>query len=223
MTRRPVYGLVAVVAAVCIATVAAVLTTRSPERPAASAAAASPTPSGVPVVLPGRPGGPAVVTDSTKVRAPDGSTYNGIDVAFARMMIPHHVQAVRMAVMAPKRAADQRVLGLAARIRAAQVPEIRQLRAWLQARRLEETAPGHDHGRMYGMQTDAAMRRLASSRGAAFDRLFLAMMTAHHRGALTMAGDAVAGGDDLTIEQMANEMAVEQAAEINRMRQLNAR
>jgi uncharacterized protein (DUF305 family) len=136
------------------------------------------------------------------------------------MMIVHHNQAITMADLAADRAGSEGVRALAARISAAQKPETGVLRAWLQARKLPENDPGHDHSTMPGMQSDADMAALTAARGADFDRRFIAMMTAHHEGAIRMAGDVVAGGSDQTLNEIANEMAVEQSSEIGRMRQL---
>jgi len=188
-----------------------------------SAAAPRPSASSAPpvrVIVPGRPGESATVTDSDRVRAPDGSTYNAVDTAFVRMMIVHHGQAIEMAALAPGRAADPGLRALADRIAAAQRPEIDVLRSWLRARRLPESDPSHDHATMAGMQSPAALTALAAATGADFDRKFLAMMTAHHRGAITMAGDVLDGGTDQTLYELANEMAVEQGSEIRRMEQL---
>jgi len=181
---------------------------------------APPSASPVRVVLPGRPGESATVTDSDHIRAPDGSTYNAIDTTFVQLMIVHHAQAIRMAELAPQRAADAGLRALAARISAAQQPEIATLRAWLQARKLPETDPAHDHAGMPGMQPEAAMTALAAAQGTDFDHRFVTMMTAHHRGAIQMAADLLGGGTDQTLAEMANEMSVEQGSEISRLEQL---
>jgi uncharacterized protein (DUF305 family) len=175
------------------------------------------------VVLPGRPGDAAQVTDSDRVRAPDGTTYNGIDATFVQMMIVHHGQAIEMAALASERTGDARLRALAGRIGSAQAPEVAFLRAWLQARRLPEDDPAHDHGTMPGMQAPADMAALAALRGAAFDRRFVTMMTAHHRGAIRMAGDVLSGGIDEQLRDVVNEMAVEQGSEIRRLEQLGLR
>jgi len=94
------------------------------------------------------------------------------------------------------------------------------LRAWLRARGLPEDQPGHDHSTMPGMQSESAIAALTAARGADFDRRFIEMMTAHHRGAQQMAGDVLRGGSDLRLSEMVNEMAVEQGSEIGRMAQL---
>jgi len=189
---------------------------RSAAAPRPSASATAPGR----VVLPGRPGESATVTDTDHVRAPDGSTYNSIDVTFVQMMIVHHAQAIAMAKLAPERAGGAGLRALAARISAAQGPEIAWLKRWLSDRKLAETDPSHDHSTMPGMQTEADLAALTAARGAAFDSRFVAMMTAHHRGAIQMAGDVLGGGTDQTLREVANEMAVEQGSEIRRMEQL---
>ena len=171
------------------------------------------------VVLPGRPGESAAVSDSDRVGAPDSSAYNTIDVTFTQMMIVHHQQALEMARLAPDRAGDRTLRALAGRIDAAQAPEIAWLRGWLRDRGLAESA-GHDHAGMAGMQTGADLAALAAAHGADFDRRFTAMMIAHHRGAIRMAGDLLGGGTDQVLRETADEMAVEQGSEIRRLEQL---
>jgi uncharacterized protein (DUF305 family) len=173
-----------------------------------------------PVVMPGRPGEPAATRAAQEVRDAAPPRYNGLDVWYVRMMIPHHQQAVEMATLAPDRAADPRVRAVADRIRAAQGPEIGVLRGWLGTRGLPAEVPGHDHGTMRGMQSAEAMRQLAAARGADFDRLFVRMMTAHHEGAVIMSTDLLKVGVDQTLQEFANAVAVEQSAEITRLREL---
>ena len=214
--------LVAVVVVV-LAAIGAAVVARS-EKDVSAAAPRAGASSGPPqrVVLPGAPGDTAWVVDSDQVRGPDASTYNGVDTAFVQMMIVHHGQAVEMAKLAPGRAADAGVKGLAERIAIVQGPETEFLRTWLRQRNLPESDPAHDHGTMPGMQPAAAMTALAAARGADFDRRFVAMMTAHHGGALRMAGDVLRGGSDERLQEYANEMAVEQGSEMRRMAQLVA-
>jgi uncharacterized protein (DUF305 family) len=222
MTQRRTATLVAATAALVLAIGGAILAARAGDRSAAAPRTSASSAPPARVVLPGRPGESATVTDSDRVRAPDGSTYNAVDTAFVRMMIAHHAQAITMARLAPDRAADASLRALAERIGAAQAPEIDRLRAWLSERRLDEVDPTHDHATMPGMQTDADMAALAAARGTDFDRRFVTMMTAHHRGAIQMAGDVLNGGTDQTVSELANEMAAEQGSEIRRMDQLKA-
>ncbi|MDG4810206.1 DUF305 domain-containing protein [Micromonospora sp. WMMD1120] len=196
-------------------------------RPVSAPAAASPTVSPVPtdltVIAPGRPGESASTRAAHEVRDAGPAPHNAMDVWFVRMMIPHHAQALAMAELAPDRAADPDVRALAERIRASQGPEMGLMRGWLQTRGLPAEAPGHDHGTMRGMQSAEAMRQLATTRGAEFDRLFVQMMTAHHEGAIALATDLLTVGSDLTLNEFANSVATEQSVEIDRMREVLAR
>ncbi|SCL27537.1 DUF305 domain-containing protein [Micromonospora inyonensis] len=195
-----------------------------PEEPLPPAArpTATPVPDGPPVVVPGRPGESAVTRAGSDVRPDVSPGYNDADVSFVRAMIPHHSQALEMADLARQRAGDPAVRALAERIRASQGPEVGMLRGWLATRGLPAEATGHGHGSgaMRGMQSPEAMRHLAAVRGADFDRLFVSMMTDHHRGAVAMATDLLRVGADLTLSEFATAVAVEQNVEIDRMRTL---
>ncbi|WP_067495504.1 DUF305 domain-containing protein [Actinoplanes sp. TFC3] len=221
MNRRTVTraALIAVVLAAIVG--GAVLVSRS----TGERSAAAPRPSAVAtspqrVIVPGRPGESAKVTDSERVKAPDGSTYNAVDTAFAQMMIVHHAQAVTMSELAPGRAGNKQLAALADRIGAAQKPEITWMQGWLRDRRLPLSDPSHNHSTMPGMQTEADLTALAGLTGTSFDRKFIAMMSAHHRGAMQMARDVLAGGTDVPVNEFAGEVAIEQGSEIQRMNQL---
>jgi uncharacterized protein (DUF305 family) len=220
--------LLAVVIAATIVAALVVLAVRAagdPGPPAAAPASASPTPTRTgppppPVLVPGRPGEPAVARSAHELRDDSPPRYNGLDTVYVQMMIPHHEQALEMSTLAVDHAADPRIRAYADRIRAGQGPEIKVLRGWLSTRGLPETAPGHDHAGMRGMQSTEAMRRLAAARGVEFDRLFITMMTDHHQGAVTMATDLLSVGADATLNELATSLATEQAIEINRLREL---
>lgn len=224
MTARGRLALIAVTLTILVLAVTVVLLRPGDSRPAAvtSSGTASPVADGPPVIVPGRPGESAEVRPAQEVRQSAPPPYNSMDTWFVRMMIPHHEQALEMAALAPERAADPRVKSLAERIRAGQGPEIDVMRAWLQARGLPAEVPGHDHGSMRGMQSPDAMRRLADTRGADFDRLFVQMMSDHHAGAVEMATNLLKVGAEPMLLEFANSVAVEQNVEINRMRELLA-
>jgi uncharacterized protein (DUF305 family) len=197
---------------------------------AAAPAAAQPR-----VLQPGRPGEPAatLAPGATVAQPP----YNAADVAFVQRMIPHHAQALRMCALAETRASNDRVRALARRIAGAQGPEVMGLSAWLQSFGLPYTdaaAHGdsaHRHARhsgtaasrMPGMLSRQDMRRLAAAHGNRFDRLFLAAMVRHHRGAVTMAQHALTHGSDIRANEIASDVAAEQTAEIDRLRDLRRR
>ncbi|MET9699488.1 DUF305 domain-containing protein [Streptomyces sp. NPDC006529] len=178
---------------------------------------------------------------------PDDSP-NAADRSYVRRMTEHHRQALTMSALAPQRASAEPVKRLAERIAAAQGPEIKVMESWLARYPERGTAtagtgvpapgtatagtgvpaPGaatggpapHDHGGapMPGMATEQQLQELARASGPDFDRLFLRLMIAHHQGAVTMAGEALAGGNNGAVEEMANEVVAQQSAEVSRMR-----
>ncbi|MFY1702366.1 DUF305 domain-containing protein [Micromonospora sp. WMMA1923] len=233
MTARRTGALVAVLAVLLLVAFVALRRPPAPVGTAPSGAASGtaagtppsvspPPPAGGdrPVIVPGLPGEPAATMDGSALRDAATPRYTALDVWFVRMMIPHHGQALEMAALAPQRAADPRVRALAERVRSAQGPEIGVLESWLDARGLPREVAGHDHATMRGMQSAAALRRLADARGADFDRLFVQMMGAHHRGAVEMARDLLRVGVDRTLREFADAVVAEQRVEIVRMGEL---
>ncbi|SOC50153.1 Uncharacterized conserved protein, DUF305 family [Blastococcus aggregatus] len=158
--------------------------------------------------------------------------HNDADVAFASDMIPHHGSAIVMAQMAQDQAADQRVKDLAARIEAAQDPEIETMSGWLadwgaaSSSAADDGMGGMDHGDsddegmddggMGAMDTDA----LSGMSGAEFDRMFLTMMIEHHRGAVEMAETELSNGRNADAITLAESIRDSQNAEIAEMEQL---
>ncbi|MGX5653661.1 DUF305 domain-containing protein [Geodermatophilus nigrescens] len=165
---------------------------------------------------------------SASSSADGAAQFNDADVAFAQGMLPHHQQAVEMAQLAGDRAADPRVEDLAARIEAAQEPEIETLTGWLEDWGAGATSSGGmdhgnmDHGDMGGMMSNEDLESLANASGAEFDRMFLDMMTAHHAGAVQMAETEIADGENPDALAMAEEIRNTQNAEISEMQQLLA-
>lgn len=186
-------------------------------------AGGSPAASPAPVIAPGRPGETASVVPPEAVKAPDDAGYNAHDVQFVRMMIPHHQQGLELAALAPARGGSEQIRAIAERIFVAQEAEIEVLRAWLGARGLAESDPGHadHHGgahRMPGMQPPEAVAALAAARGAGFDQRFVELMSDHHQGAIDMAREVLTIGADERIQELATAIAAEQSVEIARMR-----
>ncbi|WP_367324986.1 DUF305 domain-containing protein [Streptomyces sp. HUAS ZL42] len=184
---------------------------------AKSAAATGPS-----VLAPGKPGEAnrtLSAEDAARQRAED-DTPNSADAAYVRMMIEHHSQALEMTELAPDRAGSSDLKRLAERIAAAQGPEITSMRSWLKTHGEEERGGGHDHAAMPGMATEAQLKQLRATRGKAFDDLFLTLMIAHHEGAITMATDVKAQGNNIQVEEMADDVVAQQTSEITRMRDM---
>ena len=146
------------------------------------------------------------------------TSFSADDQMFAAMMIPHHEQAIQMSELALLNTTNPEILALATEIKAAQGPEIEQMKSW------GSSKMGSHAGHMMdeGMLTDDEMAQLKEARGAEFDRLFLEGMIKHHQGAIQMA--------DMIIDSVNEEAALlgknivdSQSAEIERMRQLLSR
>lgn len=144
--------------------------------------------------------------------------HNAGDVTFAQAMIPHHRQAVQMAKLAATRASDSRVKDLAARIEAAQGPEIMKMTGWLATwgAAMPSDMTGMDG--MPGIMSTADMAALTAASGAAFDKAFLTMMIAHHTGALAMAKTELASGTDADAKALAQSIIDGQTKEITEMK-----
>ncbi|WP_210571344.1 DUF305 domain-containing protein [Streptomyces sp. GESEQ-4] len=178
--------------------------------------------SGSSVIVPGKPGEAnqtMSAEDAAEQRADDDSP-NAADVSFARMMIEHHTQALEMTELAPDRAESTKIKKLAERIAAAQKPEIEGMKGWLKTHGQKETGGGHDHATMPGMATEGQLSNLRKAKGKAFDQLFITLMITHHEGAVTMATEVKAQGNNIQIEEMADDTVAQQTSEINRMRDL---
>ncbi|MET9123705.1 DUF305 domain-containing protein [Streptomyces sp. NPDC004528] len=186
--------------------------------PAKSGAADGPS-----VIAPGRPGEAAETLsagEAAKKRTEDDSP-NSADFAYARMMIEHHTQALEMTRLAPRQAESSRVKALAARISASQGPEISSMKGWLDTHDGDAHAARHQHEEMPGMATEAQLKALRVARGKVFDRLFLKLMITHHDGAISMATDVKAQGNNIQIEEMADDVIAQQTSEISRMRAMS--
>ena len=157
--------------------------------------------------------------------------HNDADPMFAQMMIPHHQQAVQMSeVMLAKDDLDPDVEELANKVVAAQGPEIDQLKnmleTWGEPTSMESGGmEGMDHGSdsgagMEGMMTEEQMQELEAAEGAEAAEMYLTMMTAHHRGAIDMAQEQVAEGQNPQAIEMAQKVIEDQEAEIQEMDRL---
>ncbi len=144
-------------------------------------------------------------------------TYSDDELMFASMMIPHHSQAVTMSELALANSTNPETLSLATAIRDAQAPEIKQMQSWLDERNYSESeSQSMDMG---GMMSEEDLATLASAKGAAFDRLFLEGMIAHHEGAIQMA-EMVKDSTNSEVKMLFTNIVASQSAEIEAMKAL---
>lgn len=177
------------------------------------------------VVLTGCSGGSSMDMGNTDSgsSASESTDFNETDVAFSQGMIVHHQGALEMATLAEGRAEDPRVLDLAGRIEAAQDPEIETMTGWLEdwgQPTSAEDSGGMDMGGMDmgGMEVDISGLEAAS--GAEFDRMWLEMMTEHHKGAVDMSETEIADGQNADAIALAEQIVESQSAEIEEMETL---
>jgi uncharacterized protein (DUF305 family) len=176
----------------------------------------------MPGMSPGSSGSPSTANSPNASATPAAGPHNDADVMFAKMMIPHHQQAVAMSDMIlAKDGIDAKVTDLAAQIKAAQAPEIAQMSGWL-AGWDENPSPsmGMDHDMGGGMMSQADMDALDKATGVDAARLFLTGMIKHHQGAITMAQHAINNGQNPAVIALAKKIVADQQAEITTMNQL---
>jgi uncharacterized protein (DUF305 family) len=151
---------------------------------------------------------------------------------FARMMIPHHEQAIEMSdMMLEKQGIDPRVMDLATQIEAAQGPEIEQMQGWLNQWGMSDM-PGHGGMKdsdtagmpgmegMEGMMSPAQMAALDNATGVEASKLFLTGMIKHHEGALTMAQEEIKNGQFPDAVALAKSILESQQKEIDTMNEI---
>jgi uncharacterized protein (DUF305 family) len=186
---------------------------------------------------PSQSGAPTPLSAAAQARADSlRHPYTAADIHFMSAMIGHHAQAIVMAGWAPSHGASPSVRTLAERIINAQQDEIATMQQWLRDRGqpVPEAKPGPMKMMMGGMEhemlmpgmlTDEQMQRLDQARGAEFDRLFLADMIQHHRGAVSMVKDlfgSYGAAQDEVVFKFASDVNVDQTTEIARMQKMLA-
>ena len=138
--------------------------------------------------------------------------FNKADVSFAADMAAHHQQAVEMSqILLDKSDVDPRTVALAQDIKAAQGPEIKQMKSWLSDwGQKSASMSGMDMGGT--LMSDSDMNALKSATGLAASKLFLT-----HTSALVMAKTEVDSGKNADAVTLAKNITSTQTAEITKM------
>ncbi|MGB3166961.1 MAG: DUF305 domain-containing protein [Alteraurantiacibacter sp.] len=176
------------------------------------------------IIQPGAPGMQnRVLTEAQAMRVADNGFIQA-DVNFMQMMIPHHQQAVTMSQLVEGRTTNAQIIEAAGRILASQDGEINFMRDWLMERgapvEMDHSMHGAGHMDMQGMATAQQLAALRAASGEEFDRMFLQLMTEHHRGAIAMLEDLAqvrGSGADPVLWEFAVGIYQDQSAEIARM------
>lgn len=156
---------------------------------------------------------------------------NGVDLLFAKMMIVHHDQAVRMSRdLIAKPGVPERAFAVAAYIAKDQQREIDEMNAWLTAWGKPAVDPAdpalhHLHGRdasAHGMVDEGDVAAAGAAGPAAATRAYLTHMIEHHNGAITMARSALEDGQNAYVRTLSKHIVNEQSAENAAMRAMLA-
>jgi uncharacterized protein (DUF305 family) len=174
-----------------------------------------------------QPDAPAPAHAHAVHQARAATLYTQDDLIFLQHMIVHHQQALDMAALVPERTMRESFVRFARYVAGAQAAEILKMESLLEVAADRGLAPPdhhlHDDPPMAGMLSRAQMERLANTRGAEFERLWLEGMIYHHEGALAMARaqqrhQLASGRRPFGIDVLVEDILVEQREEIARMR-----
>jgi uncharacterized protein (DUF305 family) len=178
-----------------------------------------------PIIQPGAPGEPGRHLSAEEASDLAAILFADVDVRFMQGMIRHHAQALEMTALLEGRSESADLRALAQRIDLSQRDEIAMMEEWLRSHGQEVPAAAgahhaHGHELMPGMLTPEEMGRLEQARGVEFDRLFLELMIAHHRGALVMVDQLLesdGAAQESTVFAFTSDVTADQSMEIDRM------
>lgn len=155
--------------------------------------------------------------------------YNSVDVSFANNMIADHRQSTELVKLVRERSTNPALAALASEISAVQQPEVKILNVllvqWNENPDLGDAPNGGQGaaGRIPAMPVtvdDATIAELESLRGPEFDALWLESMIRHHQGSLEIAKAEIADGANVDARALAETMAAQQEADIERMQKM---
>ncbi len=134
---------------------------------------------------------------------------------FLKEMIHHHQSAVEMAELATSNTKRPELNKLGEEIITRQKEEIQQMTDWLKK---DGEKPG-SMKEMPGMdKMMQEMKALKKAKDAEFDKMFLAMMSKHHEGAVAMSKLVPDRTDRADLKQLASQIIAEQTKEIKQMK-----
>jgi uncharacterized protein (DUF305 family) len=138
------------------------------------------------------------------------------DQTFIRHMSTHHEQGILLASIAGERAGDPHLRALSKLMVASQRGEAKILAHWWASWFDEpmQICSAEERASMPGLLDTADVTKLRSIEASSFDRLFIDLMTKHHKGAVAMADLQLRGGSDPRLRIMAHAIRHEQQGEI---------
>jgi uncharacterized protein (DUF305 family) len=154
------------------------------------------------------------------MKSSPGAAKAPFDLQFLDTMSAHHQSAIEMAQLAEQRAGHDELKKMAKKMIAEQQAEIRQMQDWKKqwyagkGDAVNLRLPG-----MAASMKNMPMDKLEAASGAAFDTMFLQMMSRHHQGAIKMARTAATKASRPELKAMAGRMIEAQNQEVAQMAQ----
>jgi uncharacterized protein (DUF305 family) len=146
-----------------------------------------------------------------------------VDRTFIRHMSTHHEQGILLASIAAERAGDPHLRALSNLMAASQKGEAKILARWWASWFVEpmQICSAQERASMAGLLDMTEVAKLRSTEASSFDRLFVDLMTKHHKGAVAMADSQLRDGSDPRLRIMAHAIRHEQQGEIALMHGVN--
>lgn len=145
------------------------------------------------------------------------------DQTYMRHMTTHHAQGVELARLAIERTHDPHLRSLAKLMAASQVGEMRIFERWWRAW-FDTPMPDctfAERAEMPGFLSAAQMEKIEAASPEQFDRIFVELMTEHHKGAVRMANAEMHSRGDWRLRIMAHAIRHEQQGEIALMQRMS--
>jgi uncharacterized protein (DUF305 family) len=165
---------------------------------------------------------------TTRSQAPGFPGESSAEAGFARDMVTHHAQAVRMALLVHERGEHETLRTIALDMLLTQQAQIGQMQGWLRVWGLPLS--GVDlpmtwmgmptAGLMPGMATDDQLAALGAASGAEADRLFIDLMIPHHIAGVHMAEAVIEQTEVNAVRELAGSMVAVQQIEIEELERI---
>ena len=158
--------------------------------------------------------------------AANGDKINQADVEFASDMVVHHAQALQLVTLLREHSDSADLTRIGEDLQTRLSPQNETLVGWLGdwGEEIPETPLDHVHGghgdgdgdglelsgdEMPGLLSTEQVEELEGLEGAAFDELWVELMTEHQQGAVTMAADLAEQGVFAPVRELAQTIAAE--------------
>jgi uncharacterized protein (DUF305 family) len=162
-------------------------------------------------------GGPTATATAGSTKPASG--HNAADVMFLQMLVPHHRQGLAIVRLARDRPLDRDVRQLADAIESTQASEVKTMAGWLRKWGEPPTAPADSHAGHGGMPqtSEAAIKALAKTPDAKFQREFLNLLIAHQDDAIQIARLELRTGRAAAARRLARQVDRSRTAQIKQM------